>query len=196
MSAPNNSDNEEYIAPAPSFCKRIRTEDLPSEVAKSTREGLEQLYEDVVDKLGSGKKENRDSKEMATYTKMIQQAKLVEAIDDFFHCEEERQKAKFMNMLIETNRNVDKLAKYEEKISSMEKTIEDLRENEEHLNDVIDGYKDSEEDYKNKIKKFRDRVIVQESLISNMKKKINTKNMYITQFVIVIGAYVLFRLYS
>lgn len=196
MSAANNSDDDEYIAPAPAFCKRVRTEDLQSEVAKSTREGIEQLYEDVIDKLDTNKKDKKDSKEMATYAKMINQAKLVDAIDDFFECDEERQKAKFMNMLIETNRNVDKLSKYEEKISTMEKTIEDLRENEEHLNEIIDGYKDSEEDYKNKIKKFRDRIITQESLISTMKKKINTKNMYITQFVIVIGAYVLYHLYS
>ena len=134
MSA-HNSDTEEYIAPAPVFCKRLRTEDLQSEVAKSTREGIEQLYQDVIDKLDTNKKDKKDSKEMATYAKMIQQAKLVESIDDFFHCDEDRQKAKFMNMLIENNRNVDKLAKYEEKISSMEKTIEDLRENEEHTND-------------------------------------------------------------
>ena len=195
MSA-HNSDTEEYIAPAPVFCKRLRTEDLQSEVAKSTREGIEQLYQDVIDKLDTNKKDKKDSKEMATYAKMIQQAKLVESIDDFFHCDEDRQKAKFMNMLIENNRNVDKLAKYEEKISSMEKTIEDLRENEEHTNDIIDGYKDSEEDYKNKIKKFKDRVIVQESCIIDMKRKIKTKNTYLVQIVLVFGAYVLYHLYS
>ena len=196
MSSAHNSDNEEYIAPAPSFCKRIRTEDLQSEVAKTTREGIEQLYEDVVDKLGTNKKDKKDAKEQAIYQKMIQQAKLVESIDDFFHCDEDHQKAKFMNMLIENNRNVDKLAKCDEKISSMEKTIEDLRENEEHTNDVIDGYKDSEEDYKNKIKKFKDRVIVQESCIIDMKRKIKTKNTYLVQIVLVFGAYVLYHLYS
>ena len=195
MSA-HNSDTEEYIAPAPVFCKRLRTEDLQSEVVKSTREGIEQLYQDVIDKLDTNKKDKKDSKEMATYAKMIQQAKLVESIDDFFHCDEDRQKAKFMNMLIENNRNVDKLAKYEEKISSMEKTIEDLRENEEHTNDIIDGYKDSEEDYKNKIKKLKDRVIVQESCIIDMKRKIKTKNTYLVQIVLDFGAYVLYHLYS
>ena len=195
MSA-HNSDTEEYIAPAPVFCKRLRTEDLQSEVVKSTREGIEQLYQDVIDKLDTNKKDKKDSKEMATYAKMIQQAKLVESIDDFFHCDEDRQKAKFMNMLIENNRNVDKLAKYEEKISSMEKTIEDLHENEEHTNDIIDGYKDSEEDYKNKIKKLKDRVIVQESCIIDMKRKIKTKNTYLVQIVLVFGAYVLYHLYS
>ena len=195
MSA-HNSDTEEYIAPAPVFCKRLRTEDLQSEVVKSTREGIEQLYQDVIDKLDTNKKDKKDSKEQAIYTKMIQQAKLVESIDDFFHCDEDRQKAKFMNMLIENNRNVDKLAKYEEKISSMEKTIEDLRENEEHTNDIIDGYKDSEEDYKNKIKKLKDRVIVQESCIIDMKRKIKTKNTYLVQIVLVFGAYVLYHLYS
>ena len=195
MSA-HNSDTEEYIAPAPVFCKRLRTEDLQSEVAKSTREGIEQLYQDVIDKLDTNKKDKKDSKEQAIYTKMIQQAKLVESIDDFFHCDEDRQKAKFMNMLIENNRNVDKLAKYEEKISSMEKTIEDLHENEEHTNDIIDGYKDSEEDYKNKIKKLKDRVIVQESCIIDMKRKIKTKNTYLVQIVLVFGAYVLYHLYS
>ena len=196
MSSAHNSDNEEYIPPAPVFCKRVRTEDLQSEVVKSTREGIEQLYEDVVDKLGSNKKDKKDAKEQATYTKMIQQAKLVESIDDFFIADEDRQKAKFMNMLIENNRNVDRLSKYEEKISVMEKTIEDLRENEEHLNEIIDGYKDSEEDYKNKIKKFRDRVITQESLIIDMKRKIKTKNTYLLQIVLVFGAYVLYHLYS
>lgn len=93
MSA-HNSDNEEYIAPAPAFCKRVRTEDLQSEVAKSTREGIEQLYEDVIDKLGSNKKEKQDAKEKATYTKMIQQAKLVESIDDFLHCRRRKAEGK------------------------------------------------------------------------------------------------------
>ena len=195
MSA-HNSDNEEYIAPAPSFCKRIRTEDLQSEVAKSTREGIEQLYEDVVDKLGTNKKDKKDSKEQATYMKMIQQAKLVESIDDFFVCDEERQKAKFMNMLIENNRNVDKLAKCDEKIASMEKTIEELREKEDHLNDIIEGCKDGEEDLKSKLKKYRDRVIVQDVAIFEMKRKIKTKNTYLLQVVIVFGAYVLYHLYS
>ena len=195
MSA-HNSDNEEYIAPAPSFCKRIRTEDLQSEVAKSTREGIEELYQDVVDKLGTIKKDKKDSKEQATYMKMIQQAKLVESIDEFFHCDEERQKAKFMNMLIENNRNVDKLAKCDEKIASMEKTIEELREKEDHLNDIIEGCKDGEEDLKSKLKKYRDRVIIQDAAIFEMKRKIKTKNTYLLQIVLVFGAYVLYHLYS
>ena len=196
MSSAHNSDNEEYIAPAPSFCKRIRTEDLQSEVAKSTREGIEQLYEDVVDKLGTNKKDKKDSKEQATYMKMIQQAKLVESIDEFFNCNEERQKAKFMNMLIENNRNVDKLAKCDEKIASMEKTIEELREKEDHLNDIIEGCKDGEEDLKSKLKKYRDRVIIQDAAIFEMKRKIKTKNTYLLQIVLVFGAYVLYHLYS
>ena len=119
MSNHNSDTEDEYVAPAPSFCKRIRTDDLQSEVAKSTREGIEQLYEDVVDKLDTNKKDKKDAKEQAIYQKMIQQAKLVESIDEFFVCDEERQKAKFMNMLIENNRNVDKLAKCDEKIGSM-----------------------------------------------------------------------------
>ena len=195
MSA-HNSDNEEIIPSAPAFCKRIRTDDLQSEVAKSTREGIEQLYEEVIDKLGSNKKDKQDAKEQATYLKMIQQAKLVEAIDDFFHCDEERQKAKFMNMLIENNRNVDRIAKCDEKIASMEKTIEELREKEDHLNDIIEGCKDGEEDLKAKVKKYRDRVIVQDVTIFEMKKKIKTKNTYLLQIVLVFGAYVLYHLYS
>lgn len=195
MSA-HNSDNEEYIAPAPAFCKRIRTDDLQSEVAKSTREGIEQLYQDVVDKLDTNKKEKQDAKEKATYTKMIQQAKLVESIDDFFHCDEERQKAKFMNMLIENNRNVDRLAKCDEKIGSLEKTIEELRDKEDHLNDIIEGCKESEEDLKSKLKKYRDRVIVQDAAIFEMKQKIKTKNTYLLQIILIFGAYFLYHLYS
>lgn len=151
MSSAHNSDNEEYIAPAPSFCKRIRTEDLQSEVAKSTREGIEQLYEDVVDKLGTNKKDKKDSKEQATYMKMIQQAKLVESIDEFFHCDEDRQKAKFMNMLIENNRNVDKLAKCDEKLAPWKKPLKSYVK-EDHLNDIIEGCKESEDDLKSKLK--------------------------------------------
>ena len=196
MSSAHNSDNEEYIAPAPAFCKRVRTEDLQSEVSKSTREGIEQLYEDVIDKLGSNKKEKKDSKEQATYMKMIQQAKLVESIDEFFHCDEERQKAKFMNMLIENNRNVDKLAKCDEKIGAMEKTIEELREKEDHLNDIIEGCKESEDDMKSKLKKYRDRNLTQETIIFEMKRKIKTKNTYLLQIVLVFGAYVLYHLCS
>jgi hypothetical protein len=196
MSSAHNSDNEEYIAPAPAFCKRIRTDDLQSEVAKSTREGIEQLYQDVVDKLGSNKKDKQDSKELATYNKMIQQAKLVEAIDDFFVCDEDHQKAKFMNMLIENNRNVDRIAKYEEKIGAMEKTIEELREREDHLNDILEGCKESEEDLKSKLKKYRDRVIIQDAAIFEMKRKIKTKNTYLVQIILIFGAYVLYHLYS
>jgi len=195
MSA-HNSDNEEYIAPAPAFCKRVRAEDLQSEVAKSTREGIEQLYQDVVDKLGSNKKDKQDSKELATYNKMIQQAKLVEAIDDFFVCDEDHQKAKFMNMLIDNNRNVDRLAKCDEKIGSLEKTIEELREKEDHLNDIIEGCKESEDDLKLKLKKYRDLNITQEIAIFEMKRKIKTKNTYLLQIVLIFGAYVLYHLYS
>ena len=195
MSA-HNSDNEEYIAPAPSFCKRIRTEDLQSEVAKSTREGIEELYQDVVDKLGTNKKEKKDSKEQATYMKMIQQAKLVESIDEFFVCDEERQKAKFMNMLIENNRNVDRLAKCDEKIGAMEKTIEELRDKEDHLNDIIEGCKESEEDLKLKLKKYRDQNLTQEATIYQMKCKIKTKNTYLLQIVLVFGACILYHFYK
>ena len=180
MSA-HNSDNEEYIAPAPAFCKRIRTEDLQSEVVKTTREGLEQLYEEVVDKLDTNKKDKKDSKEQATYMKMIQQAKLVESIDEFF---------------IENNRNVDKLAKCDEKIGAMEKTIEELREKEDHLNDIIEGCKESEDDLKLKLKKYKDRNITQEIAIFQMKRKIKTKNTYLLQIVLVFGACVLYHLYS
>ena len=192
MSSAHNSDNEEIIPSAPAFCKRIRTDDLQSEVAKSTREGIEQLYEDVIDKLGTNKKDKKDAKEQATYMKMIQQAKLVESIDEFFHCDEDHQKAKFMNMLIENNRNVDKLAKCDEKIGSMEKTIEELRDKEDHLNDIIEGCKESEEDLKLKLKKYRDRVIVQDAAIFEMKQKIQTKNTYILQILLVFAATFIF----
>ena len=192
MSSAHNSDNEEIIPSAPAFCKRIRTDDLQSEVAKSTREGIEQLYEDVVDRLDTNKKDKKDAKEQATYMKMIQQAKLVESIDEFFHCDEDRQKAKFMNMLIENNRNVDKLAKCDEKIGSMEKTIEELRDKEDHLNDIIEGCKESEEDLKLKLKKYRDRVIVQDAAIFEMKQKIQTKNTYILQILLVFAATFIF----
>jgi hypothetical protein len=195
MSA-HNSDNEEIIPSAPAFCKRVRTEDLQSEMVKSTREGIEQLYEEVVDKLDTNKKEKQDAKEKATYTKMIQQAKLVESIDEFFHCDEDHQKAKFMNMLIENNRNVDKLAKCDEKIGSMEKTIEELRDKEDHLNDIIEGCKESEDDLKLKLKKYRDRNLFQETIIFEMKRKIKTKNTYLLQIVLVFGACVLYHLYS
>jgi hypothetical protein len=196
MSSAHNSDNEEIIPSAPAFCKRVRTDDLQSEVAKSTREGLEQLYEDVVGKLDTNKKDKKDAKEQATYMKMIQQAKLVESIDEFFHCDEDHQKAKFMNMLIENNRNVDKLAKCDEKIGAMEKTIEELRDKEDHLNDIIEGCKESEDDLKLKLKKYRDRVIIQDAAIFEMKRKIKTKNTYLLQIVLVFGAYVLYHLYS
>ena len=193
----SNSDNDdEYIPDAPVFCKRVRSEDLQSEVAKTTREGIEQLYIDVVDKLDTNKKEKQNMREKATYIKMINQSKLVDAIDQFFECDEDLQKAKFMNMVIETNRNSEKITQHEEKISSMEKTIEDLKENEEHLNELIDSYKEDQDEFKEKIKKLKYRILTQESLITTMKKKISTKNMYITQFVIVIGSYIFYRFYS
>ena len=128
--------------------------------------------------------------------KMIQQAKLVESIDEFFVCNEECQKAKFMNMLIENNRNVDKLAKCDEKIGSLEKTIEELREKEDHLNDIIEGCKESEDDLKLKLKKYKDRNITQEIAIFEMKRKIKTKNTYLLQIVLVFGACILYHFYK
>jgi seryl-tRNA synthetase len=101
-----------------------------------------------------------------------------------------------MNMLIENNRNVDKLAKCDEKIGAMEKTIEELREKEDHLNDIIEGCKESEDDLKSKLKKYRDRNLTQEAVIFDMKRKIKTKNTYLLQIVLVFGAYVLYHLYS
>lgn len=196
MSSAHNSDNEEIIPFAPIFCKRVRPEDLQSEVVKSTREGIEQLYEDVVDKLGSNKKDKQDAKEQAIYQKMIQQAKLVESIDEFFIADEDRQKAKFMNMLIENNRNVDRIAKCDEKIGALEKTIEELRDIEDHLNDIIEGCKESEEDLKSKLKKYKDHNITQEIAIFQMKKKIKTKNTYLLQILLVFGACVLYHFYK
>lgn len=196
MSSAHNSDNEEIIPFAPIFCKRVRPEDLQSEVVKSTREGIEQLYEDVVDKLGSNKKDKQDAKEQAIYQKMIQQAKLVESIDEFFIADEDRQKAKFMNMLIENNRNVDRIAKCDEKIGALEKTIEELRDKEDHLNDIIEGCKESEEDLKSKLKKYKDHNITQEIAIFQMKKKIKTKNTYLLQILLVFGACVLYHFYK
>lgn len=101
-----------------------------------------------------------------------------------------------MNMLIENNRNVDRLAKYKEKIGAMEKTIEELREREDHLNDILEGCKEGEEDLKTKLKKYRDRTIMQETIIFEMKRKIKTKNTYLLQIILVFGAYVLYHLYS
>jgi seryl-tRNA synthetase len=120
----------------------------------------------------------------------------VESIDEFFIADEDRQKAKFMNMLIENNRNVDRLAKYEEKIGSMEKTIEELREKEDHLNDIIEGCKESEEDLKTKLKKYRDRTIIQENIINDLKQKIKTKNTYLVQIILVFGAFLLYHFYK
>jgi len=99
-------------------------------------------------------------------------------------------------MLIENNRNVDKLAKCDEKIGAMEKTIEELREKEDHLNDIIEGCKESEDDLKSKLKKYRDRNLIQEEVIFDMKRKIKTKNTYLLQIVLVFSAYVLYYLYS
>lgn len=64
----------------------------------------------------------------------------------------------------------------------MEKTIEELREKEDHLNDIIEGCKDSEEDLKTKLKKYRDRTIIQENIINDLKKKLKQRILILFKF--------------
>ena len=147
--------DEEYIPPAPAFCQRISPEEAILQAQKSTKTGLEKLYHDVVNKIDADRTKKEQQKEVANYSKILQQSKLLEAVQSFFECDEERQKAKFMNMLIDTNRNGDKVIYLENQVKSLEEVVNELKDNEEHTQEVMQGYEESEAEYKALIKKLK-----------------------------------------
>jgi len=109
----------------------------------------------------------------------MKQSKLLEQIDKFFECDEERQKAKFMNMLIENKRNAEKMANFESKILDLENIVNELKDNEEHMNDVMSGYEEGEIELKKKVAeqriiiKERDLIISKNMVMLKKKEKDN-----------------------
>jgi len=151
---------EEYIPPAPAFCQRVTPEEAKIQAQKFTKIGLENLYHDVVNKIDENRRKKEDDKEVAEYSKVMKQSKLLEQIEKFFECDEERQKAKFMNMLIENKRNAEKMANLESKIVDLENIVNELKDNEEHMNDVMSGYEEEENELKKKV--AEQRIIIKE----------------------------------
>lgn len=174
MSVEHQSDDE-YIPEAPAFCERLTPEEAKIRSQKLTKMGLENLYHDVINKIDSNRKKKEEEKEVATYSKMMQQSKLLEQIEKFFECDEERQKAKFMNMLIDNNRSSEKLANLESKIVDMEAIINELKDNEEHMNDVMEGYEETEKDLKEKIRENKIAIEERNMKILNYEEEIRNR---------------------
>jgi len=173
--------DDEYIPPAPAFCQRITPDEDKIQTQKFTKMSLENLYHDVVNKIDDNRKKKEDEKEIAAYGKMIKQSKLLEQIDKFFECDEERQKAKFMQMLIDNNRNSERSINLENKIVDLEKIVNELKDNEEHLNDVMRGYEEEEMELKKRV--CEQKIIIREKdriIMDNMeevrKRKIEIRN--------------------
>jgi len=149
-----NSD-EEYIPPAPAFCQRLTQEEAVLQAQKYTKTGLEQLYHNVINKIDKDRENKEKEKEIANYTKILQQSKLVDAVQQFFECDEERQKAKFMNMLIDNNRNGDKVINLEAQVKTLEGIVNELKDSEEHTSEVMQGYEEAEGEFKENIKNLK-----------------------------------------
>ena len=163
---------EEYIPPAPAFCQRITPEEAAIQVQKSTKFGLEQLYHDVVNKIDKDRENKEKEKEIANYAKILQQSKLVEAVQQFFECDEERQKAKFMNMLIDSNRNGDKVINLESQVKTLEEIVNELKDTEEHTTEVMKGYEEAEAEFKENIKNLKFKLEIEKQANENKKETI------------------------
>jgi len=167
------SSVEEDIPAAPAFCVRKTPEEAKIDSQKATKLGLEQLYHNVVDSL----KTKDSDKEVKDYSKMKQQSKLMEQIELFFECDEERQKAKFMNMLIDNNRNIEKISYLSEQMAQLEKLVNELKDTEEHLNEIIIGYDESESEYDEEILNLKNKIKDLEASIEYKVKVINRQSL-------------------
>lgn len=167
------SSVEEDIPAAPAFCVRKTPEEAKIDSQKATKLGLEQLYHNVVDSL----KTKDSDKEVKNYSKMKQQSKLMEQIELFFECDEERQKAKFMNMLIDNNRNIEKISYLSEQMAQLEKLVNELKDTEEHLNEIIIGYDESESEYDEEILNLKNKIKDLEASIEYKVKVINRQSL-------------------
>ena len=166
------SSVEEDIPAAPAFCVRKTPEEAKIDSQKATKLGVEQLYHNVVDSL----KTKDSDKEVKDYSKMKQQSKLMEQIELFFECDEERQKAKFMNMLIDNNRNIEKISYLSEQMAQLEKLVNELKDTEEHLNEIINGYDESEREYDEEILNLKNKIKDLEATIEYKVKVINSQS--------------------
>lgn len=144
-------ESEEFIPPAPAFCERHTIDEMEIESHSATKNCLEELYKDVVNKLEDKKKVDSDEKERKTYEKVLQQSKLIQMVTDFFECDEEKQKAKFMNYLIDNGRIQDQIQSLEDKLNELKNQNKDLIDEKEHLNNIIESYEENERELQLKV---------------------------------------------
>jgi len=168
--------DEEIIPPAPQFCKRIDPTSLQTESQKATKQGLELLYHDVVNKLEEERKAKGEAKEKMAYDRAVNESRLLNMVEEFFQCDEERQKAKFMNYLLENNRKQEKMVTLEDHINNLEMLTSELKENEEHMNEIMEGYEEAEKEMKKRINDLETEIFENNEKIIKLQSQLLSKN--------------------
>ena len=105
----DNSEEEEYIPPAPAFCERLSPEEAEKQSKELTKKGLDNLYKHVHAVLEAKTNSKTINYDMKEYNKTQEQMKLMGMIDEFFDHDEQRQKGKLFDYLITEKKNKDRI---------------------------------------------------------------------------------------
>lgn len=126
------SGEKEFIL-AGSLSKKLGKREL-----EKSEEYSNDFCTDIVRKLN-------EQKEMKSQGgRKIKDSKFMKIVDDFFEGNEEIQKSKFMNYLLENTRRNEKMLTLEEHVSILEQLTIELKNNEDNMNNVLKEHSENE----------------------------------------------------
>lgn len=126
------SGEKEFIL-AGSLSKKLGKQEL-----EKSEEYSNDFCTDIVRKLN-------EQKEMKSQGgRKIKDSKFMKIVDDFFEGNEEIQKSKFMNYLLENTRRNEKMLTLEEHVSILEQLTIELKNNEDNMNNVLKEHSENE----------------------------------------------------
>jgi len=126
------SGEKEFIL-AGSLSKKLGKQEL-----ETSEEYSNDFCTDIVRKLN----EQKEMKSQAG--RKIKDSKFMKIVDDFFEGNEEIQKSKFMNYLLENTRRNEKMLTLEEHVSILEQLTIELKNNEDNMNNVLKEHSENE----------------------------------------------------
>lgn len=126
------SGEKEFIL-AGSLSKKLGKQEL-----EKSEDYSNDFCTDIVRKLN-------EQKEMKSQGgRKIKDSKFMKIVDDFFEGNEEIQKSKFMNYLLENTRRNEKMLTLEEHVSILEQLTIELKNNEDNMNNVLKEHSENE----------------------------------------------------
>ena len=126
------SGEKEFIL-AGSLSKKLGKQEL-----EKSEEYSNDFCTDIVRKLN-------EQKEMKSQGgRKIKDSKFMKIVDDFFEGNEEIQKSKFINYLLENTRRNEKMLTLEEHVSILEQLTIELKNNEDNMNNVLKEHSENE----------------------------------------------------